>query len=399
MQLIASLNARNPIGEGIESAAKSIGGAIGQLGMERRASQRADQGVLNELATSGRLEQLPRTGTMVGGRPVMDDYAAAPSGMTPLSELLPGMGSRAAGYAVRRPMDQVPVTDALIANYPHLGKMGYQAGDVVSTANLKVQEDADALTAAERQLWGPKVGKKPDELIGVRLSALRGLVDDKKRPKDEGLTEAQKMVDRQFGKEYADFVLAGGYSDVQKQLGQLQGVVTDLIGKGTAEKPSGVNASGTSGVLPKFLRDVVATKGAAVQDTVEDVVQRNLRNVLGAQFTEKEGTRLIERAWNPRQPEAENIKRVGRLITQIDEAAKSKAEAGAYYEEHGTLVGFKGKLYRSADDFLRDAVKDTKAPGASGGGLRGAPDIALTGEKAKRLAELREKMAKKGAKK
>ena len=255
--------------------------------------------------------------------------------------------------------------------------------------------DTDLLTDSERVLWAKKLKLTPQELVGTRLSAVRDLVEKEKpvRPKDEGLSEAQKAVDRAFGKDYADFVLAGGYSDVQKQLGQLKDVIGELKGTGTAEKPKGVSASGISGVLPKSLRDIVASKGAAIQDTVEDVVQRNLRNVLGAQFTEREGTRLIERAYNPRQPETENIKRLNRLIVQIDEAAKSKAEAGEYYEKKGTLVGFKGKLYRSADDFLRDSVKDAKKAGAGAG-----VEIALTGEQAKRLAELRAKAQKAGKK-
>lgn len=320
--LIAQMQARrsDPIAQGILQAGQAIGGGIAQRGQNIRADEVAR--VSREADASGRreggiMELLGKGGTFAGpgGQPAS------------LDSLLPGMVPPGMTYTPKPTKETVP--------------------------------DSDILTDSERQLWASKLKLKPEQLVGVRLSALKGLSEEKK-PSDAGLTEAQKMVDRQFGKEYADFVLAGGYADVQKQLGQLQGVVSELVGTGTAEKPKGVTATGVSGILPKGVRDIVAPKGAALQDSVEEVVQRNLRTILGAQFTEREGERLIARAYNPRQPASENIKRLQRLIGQIDEAAKSKAEAGAYYEQNGSLVGFKGKLYRSADDFLRDAVSDGK---------------------------------------
>ena len=316
--LIAQMKSRqmDPIAQGILQAGQSIGSGIAAGGANARA-ERARKAAAETTSQGNIMDLLGKGGSFT-----------SPDG-TPMDigSMLPSLGLPT-GSRYSPPVKEKPI-------------------------------DTDALTDSERMLWASKLKLKPEQLVGVRLSALKGLSEEKK-PSDAGLTESQKMVDRQFGKEYADFVLAGGYADVQKQLGQLRGVIGELTGTGTAEKPQGVNASGLSGILWKGARDVIAPKGAAIQDSVEEVVQRNLRNVLGAQFTEREGTRLIERAYNPRQPEAENIKRLTRLVNQIDEAAKSKAEAGAYYEKNGTLVGFKGKMFRSADDFLRDAVKDTK---------------------------------------
>ena len=95
----------------------------------------------------------------------------------------------------------------------------------------------------------------------------------------------------------------------------------------------------------------------AMHEAVEEVLQRNLRLILGAQFTQKEGERLIERAYNPALSEAENKKRVDRLITQIKQAAKAKEDASRYFENNGTLVGFRGQLYTSPDQFLKDETK------------------------------------------
>ncbi len=159
-----------------------------------------------------------------------------------------------------------------------------------------------------------------------------------------GLSEAEKAIDKQFAKDYNTFIAGGGFADAQKNINQLKEV--------RAELSRGANVTGpVVGRLP--FRDVFNPRAEAIQETVEEVVQRNLRLVLGAQFTEKEGERLISRAYNPKQPEAENIKRLDRLISQIDQAAQAKVRAGEYFEKNGTLKGFRGTQFTSPDQFLR----------------------------------------------
>jgi hypothetical protein len=48
-------------------------------------------------------------------------------------------------------------------------------------------------------------------------------------------------------------------------------------------------------------------------------------------------------------PESENLKRVNRLAQQIRSAAEAKLEAAKYFQEHGTLKGWKGKLWTIKD--------------------------------------------------
>lgn len=162
-------------------------------------------------------------------------------------------------------------------------------------------------------------------------------------PKAAGLTPGETATDKAFAKDYNDFIAAGGYADVQKNLNQLRDAKDILSKSDTVSGP-------ILGVLPKGLRDIVTPQGASVQDAVEEVVQRNLRLILGAQFTQKEGELLLARAFNPRQSEAENMRRLDRLMTQIGEAAKAKEEAAKYFEQNGTLKGYQGRIIRSIDD-------------------------------------------------
>lgn len=187
------------------------------------------------------------------------------------------------------------------------------------------------------------------------------------KPSDVKLTDAQKEVDKQFAKDYNEYVVQGGYSDVEKNIGQLKDAYAKLTGKNydTGQEVKGKKVSfatgRTVGVLPKEMRDVVAPEGAAIQDQIEEVVQRNLRLILGAQFTQKEGELLLRRSYNPRQSQEENARRVRRLVTQIEKAAKAKSEAGRYYEANGTLKGFSGPSYQYDPNELQDDMSKVSA--------------------------------------
>jgi hypothetical protein len=198
--------------------------------------------------------------------------------------------------------------------------------------------------AAVKNLTGRDVSGFSAEQL---KAALPSLMQKKLAGKGIELTEAQKQVDKTFAKDYADYVAGGGASDIQRQLGELKEVSESL---GEIDTASG----GFIGVVPKAIRDIITPEGSALQDIVESVVQRNLRIILGAQFTEKEGKRLIERAYNPRLDESVNKKRVDNLINQIQQAADAKQAAAEYYEKNGTLQGFKGKVFSSANDFLKE---------------------------------------------
>jgi len=223
------------------------------------------------------------------------------------------------------------------------------------------------------QLLG--VQAQPGQRISVKaVPSLVALANARTKANSvqDKLSEAEKAVDKNFAKDYADFVLQGGYADVQKGLSQLSESVKKM--------ENGQQATGPIlGLIPKAGRDIVNPGGASIQDSVEEVVQRNLRLIFGPQFTEKEGTMLMARAYNPRQPESENISRINRLIRQMDEAAQAKVRAGQYYEQNGTMAGYKGTIYTSPSQFLKDepapeAPKDagaitTPAPTGTGSGV------------------------------
>lgn len=185
------------------------------------------------------------------------------------------------------------------------------------------------------------------------------------------ITPAQKSADQAFGKDYNEFVAQGGYADAQKNLTQLRGVRDQLTA--ISEGRSKENLTGPwLGQMPDAVTSFTNPKAVDARQQVEEVVQRNLRIVLGAQFTQKEGEALIARAYNPTLDEAQNSARLGRLITAMEQAMQAKQAAAQYYEQNGTLNGFKGKHNFSMSDIERMADFDGR------GGVAGQQQTGTT---------------------
>ena len=167
-----------------------------------------------------------------------------------------------------------------------------------------------------------------------------------------GTGVAPKKIDEKFADQFVDWTVGGGFSDVQKSLTQLGSAVQAL-----EKAPEGSITGKLVGVTPDSALKLVNPTAAATKEAVEEVVQRNLRLVLGAQFTEKEGERLISRAYNPSLSQKENARRVKLLQEQIFEAAQAKQDAVDYYNQNGTIYGWKGKVFNSTGDFLNEYNK------------------------------------------
>lgn len=174
------------------------------------------------------------------------------------------------------------------------------------------------------------------------------------------LTSGQKATDSKFAENYSEWK-QGGFEDVQKNLSDLKGALVQLKSGRTLTGP-------VTGSLPDVVRAAINPESLAVRDRVANVVQRNLREILGAQFTQVEGQQLIARAYNERLSEAENARRVENLVKQIQAAAEQKQEAVAYFEKNGTLAGFTGKIPRFSD-FDPENDRNPYAPASSRGQL------------------------------
>ena len=218
---------------------------------------------------------------------------------------------------LQQPQNQVPVSNLGSQDFGRFAR----EQELDPTRSVQRME---ALRQAELANQ-PKALSPTDQLAREKFEYEKSQDSNKPTP----LTDGEKSRDRKFGDQLVEFNLP----DINKGLEQLTEASEALSKSNTLTGP-------IVSLMPNFVGDRINPKAAEVREAVEEVVQRNLRLVLGAQFTEKEGERLISRAYNPTLDEAENKKRVERLIKSIRDAAQEKLNMKSYFEKNGTLKGY-----------------------------------------------------------
>lgn len=245
------------------------------------------------------------------------------------------------------------------------------AGQISDTPGLENLAMTLAVKGAEQR------SKSPDLPSGMRISPesgqaewIPGYIEGQQQIKGAGKAETNiynNLGEQTPGREKADKIYAedfvkwttGGFADTMKNLTQLQQSLGSL-------ESGEVETGFIQGITPDTFKAATNPELLDMKQSVEEVVQRNLREILGAQFTEKEGERLISRAFDDKLPTETNIKRINRLITQVRDAALAKQEAAEYFNKYGTLTGFEGKTY-SASDFSPSSMFGEKDGGDKGG--------------------------------
>lgn len=180
---------------------------------------------------------------------------------------------------------------------------------------------------------------------------------------NQGLTVAQTAVDKAFAKDYADYTAGGGFADTMTQISSLDSVLADL--KGGKKNLTGPVIS----AQPDWTRKRLSPDSMTAQQSVEQSIQRTLRKTLGAQFTEVEGRLFMQRGYDPALSESDNAKKLETTLGQLKIMATAKQQAIDFYEENGTLNGFKGKLYTLKNGEMVETSKDDfyKMMGVGGG--------------------------------
>jgi hypothetical protein len=180
----------------------------------------------------------------------------------------------------------------------------------------------------------------------AKLWAEAGAAREKK--KELALTPGQKKTDESFAKEYADYYHSGGKANVEKSFKQMQNAITALEGgpidPKTGKRTGNANLTGgISTVIPgtgsDWAQDYINPEMAAVRDDIRSAIQSSLKQILGGQYTEKEGIDVFNRAFNPRLSAKENIKRAQFELDRLESMAAAKDAAAKQFLANGTLKG------------------------------------------------------------
>ena len=174
-------------------------------------------------------------------------------------------------------------------------------------------------------------------------------------------TPAQIKTDELTAAEYVDWTTKGE-AVATKNISQLMSA-REALKSGKVE--TGDWKAFLSSLMPDKVVSYVRPEFMDTKEQVQEVVQANLTATLGSQFAEREGDRVIARAYNENVGTELNVQRVDRLINQIVQTTDAKKKAMDYYGKNGTMVGYSADINSMADlqkkleaDFLAGIAED-----------------------------------------
>lgn len=169
----------------------------------------------------------------------------------------------------------------------------------------------------------------------------------------EKANEGQKTLDRAVAKEYQEWT-SGGQKTAQSEINKLKSVADKLRNKQ-------ITTGGLTGMFPDR---VTSNEVLGARADVESTVMNSLRAILGAQFTENEGKRIIQNTWNEGDSTQNNLARLDRLVTDLQNKAQDKSQKAGYFEQSGgTLKGFKAGQDQPAQQSQANEVERKTADG------------------------------------
>ena len=245
--------------------------------------------------------------------------------------------------------DEKAASDFLDKALFELAKQSGTAG-AKDTADISNYNFYQSLSDEDKKTWNKMKNQDPLSLYlleeAKRKGGAKGGLD---------LTPAQEEVDKQFAKIASDFNLKGSaqiesnLKNLDEKIGILEAGELDVSGP-------------VIGMMGDALMGAIRPDAASFISDIRDIVFQSLREKLGAQFTEREGNRLVNAAFNQYLDESRNIARLQRLYDTIDQAARAKQAAIDYYNEKGTIAGYEAPVF-TFSSLMDDIISNTDYEG------------------------------------
>lgn len=177
----------------------------------------------------------------------------------------------------------------------------------------------------------------------------------------DNLSPAQKKIDEENAKKITGFkpVLAEVNIKKLREAINLLNQGAEYDSDGNFLKDDKELTGNFVSFLPDTLRNIFDKEGFALQQAVESVIQMDLRQTLGAQFTEKEGRMFLDRGFNPKMSDKANVEKLKTLLGQIEGTMDEYDQLHNYFynvapKQFGGMNTFQGFKYQPRSGFSID---------------------------------------------
>ena len=172
-------------------------------------------------------------------------------------------------------------------------------------------------------------------------------------------TKLEEEIDKKFAPMVVEW-MGGEKTKAASRINQLK-AVTNML-------ESGKRITGpVVGLTPDVALAFVNPASREARANAEKVIQEGLKAVLGTQFTRPEGEAYLARSYDPKAPQADNVRRLRSIVTQMEESAKDRESMMKYMQGpgKGSLQGYTGRVPTIDDFYAAIEVQTPAAPAAA----------------------------------
>ena len=219
------------------------------------------------------------------------------------------------------------------------------------TAKIKDFKFYKDLSKDDKELFDKLIRTSPENALAIALANQAG---SQGQASGIALTPYEEAVDTAFAKKAVDFE-SGGFAEVESNLDKLEKNIKNLSNRDDL-------TGWFIGSIPDKVKAITHPDAVALKDDIRSIIFQSLRETLGAQFTQKEGERLVDASFNDMLDESINLERMQRLFDTTLKAANAKKEQIAYFKKNGTLKKWEGETFTyesiASDLYKKDDYKN-----------------------------------------
>jgi len=158
------------------------------------------------------------------------------------------------------------------------------------------------------------------------------------------LTPGQEKADEAFAVEAVKYQTLGGDAQVRRNFQELEQIIKQLKAV-PANQTSDISGLTVATLTDPRLR---SAQSVDIQNMVERIVTQDLRQTLGAQFTEEEAKKFVSYAYNLALHPSVNAKRLARMRNALKQTATARSDAMRYWDKFGSISGFEAEAFSPA---------------------------------------------------
>lgn len=233
-------------------------------------------------------------------------------------------------------LKEAAAKEAVAAKYEQkMRQIGIPEAEIQNDAVLnKLKQDAaDRKIAVEQDLRTTVQNSVTKQIAQVQYDVATGQPVGAGSP--QATTEAQKKVDDELAKKYAEYVSGGGGGNQGKDIESLKEI------KAKIEKSDrGIGGRIWSGIVPKEAEGILDEEQAAIQKHVNNVVATSLKSIFTGAISDSDREFITKNAYDPTLSPQENAKLLQERIDRLEAAQARSREMVKYYEKYGTFAGY-----------------------------------------------------------